>query len=329
MDNGTGFNQPKKQQRLLGIRKPRYLLVTLLALGIILSCSGLIYPALGNNSENASAKTIRIILLGLGVVLVLSAYLLAVRLARRHGKKDAAARPTSTGKAVPSIPTRQVTADPQIRGPKDVLAAIGGGIVLLLIGVWGVVEGPKYEVINGPDILIPIATLFNLGMGAYLLWKGAAGAVNLARQRSHPGISPHRVEAEKQPTAANELQEPLPLSFDTHWDESIQKKSFPEIDKPVPLETVRQQLSPVINHFEHNDSGQPVLPRISGTGQSVNPAVNFKLSIAGGAVGWLVGSVLWGGTLPLFSLPAILSIVIGSVVGGLIEVYLSGGKNSQ
>ena len=65
--------------------------------------------------------------------------------------------------------------DPQIRGWKDVLAGIGGGIFLILVGIWGLVEGPNYEVVNGPDSLIQIASAFSLVMGFVWLWKVMTG----------------------------------------------------------------------------------------------------------------------------------------------------------
>jgi len=72
---------------------------------------------------------------------------------------------------IPSPPIYKPKADPEIRGPKDVLAGLVGGVIFTLVGVWGLVEGPNYEVINGPDSLIPIASVFSLGLGLVWLWK--------------------------------------------------------------------------------------------------------------------------------------------------------------
>jgi hypothetical protein len=63
-----------------------------------------------------------------------------------------------------------------IRGPKDVFAGVAGGIGLILVGVWALVwVTPRYELINAPDSLIPIAGIFNIGLGIVWLWKIMTG----------------------------------------------------------------------------------------------------------------------------------------------------------
>jgi hypothetical protein len=74
---------------------------------------------------------------------------------------------------------------------------------------------------------------------------------------------------------------------------------------------------------------QNALPLISGIKQKGNEMNKFKLSIIGGAVGWFIGSMLYGETLPLLSLPAILAVLIGGVVGGMVESRLSRDKDGK
>jgi uncharacterized Zn finger protein (UPF0148 family) len=89
--------------------------------------------------------------------------------------KGEAVRSPSASEGAPS--SRKIQkGDSQIRGWKDVLAGIGGGIFLILLGTWGLIEGPKLEVWNGLQRYIPIASGFNLVLGFAWLWKVMKGS---------------------------------------------------------------------------------------------------------------------------------------------------------
>lgn len=81
----------------------------------------------------------------------------------------------------------------ETKGPRDVIAGIVGGIVLILIGIWGLVWiMPNYELVNAPDSLIPIAGIFNLGLGSFMLWKGITGSRNLTQRKKELEIKENK-----------------------------------------------------------------------------------------------------------------------------------------
>ena len=67
----------------------------------------------------------------------------------------------------------------EARGPKDVFAGFVFGIFFILVGLLGLVEGHHLTLVNAPDGLIPIASIFNLILGSVSLWKGMVDAKTL------------------------------------------------------------------------------------------------------------------------------------------------------
>ena len=51
-----------------------------------------------------------------------------------------------------------------------------------------------------------------------------------------------------------------------------------------------------------------------------------KLFTIGAVAGWLLLSMIYGRLLPVLSLPAILAVAIGGVVGVIVGAALSGNK---
>jgi hypothetical protein len=65
-----------------------------------------------------------------------------------------------------------------IRGTRDIITGIIGGIVLMVIGLWALIwVTPRYELVNAPDSLIPIAGIVDLGIGLVWFWKGSTAAI--------------------------------------------------------------------------------------------------------------------------------------------------------
>jgi hypothetical protein len=111
--------------------------------------------------------------MGLGMGLLVSAFLLAgLNAWIERLRKEAVQFPPGGEFEKQSSKGVIATVVGQIRGPKDVLAGIGFGIILIIAGGWGVLEGHKYELINAPDSLIFIASIFNLIVGSIFLWRG-------------------------------------------------------------------------------------------------------------------------------------------------------------
>lgn len=69
----------------------------------------------------------------------------------------------------------------RIQGPRDMLIGGIGGIILMALGLWALIwVTPRYELINAPDSLIPIAGIFNLGLGLVWFWKALTAAIKAA-----------------------------------------------------------------------------------------------------------------------------------------------------
>ena len=177
----NNVNEQKTGQKLKrpAVTKTQLLLRVFFVMGVVFFCFGFLYPSLGAESWDEpiskSEQTVMFTFMGLGIAILLLFLLYGALLVRKARLKGETARSQSAGERTPSSRDKQKR-NPQIRGLKDTLAGIGGGIVLILVGVWALVwVTPRYELINAPDSLIPIAGIFNIGLGIVWLWKIVTG----------------------------------------------------------------------------------------------------------------------------------------------------------
>lgn len=137
----------------------------------------------------------------------------------------------------------------EIKGPKDVFAGIAGGILLILLGVWGLVWlMPRYELINAPDSLIPIASIFNIGLGFVWLRKGITGAIKLTE-----GKKELEIELKKEKAFQLVIQNKHAMCFYQTTLSAWSSGKLARLGKSYKTEAEEMQLEDFIKKYPPND----------------------------------------------------------------------------